>query len=456
MGKKYDFNHIIIGSGPAGSAIAKSLATTKKFSVAIIENNGFGGNNVCTLDIPYLVGQSFIHSFYKVSQSPEIGGQNLHYNFPTIASHQTAISNLLSNNIKKRLESAGIACIGGYAHFIDEHTVVVGEQKYTAENFILATGSKLSTSDIIGLDSVRYLTPNTVPKIRRLPKFVFVIGGGPTGCEIAEYFAKLGTKVIIMEQFSSLLPKEDPEAGSALRDYFTNELGIMVITDSKVVSIENDGNFKRVIFKNDNKDKAVRVDCIVLATGSTPNTDCGLENAGVRYSKTGAIITNKFFQTTAKNIYAIGDCLGGNYSSTERAEYEASVLSDNITHHSKGFADYKGFIRTINTCPSIACIGQTEVRLNRHHAKYKKSIVYLKDIPASTIDGLDYGFVKIVASRRTNHILGATIMAPNAELIAEEFAIAIRHRLTALEIASTPHISNSYNYAVKLAAKQLV
>lgn len=456
MGKKYNFDYLIIGSGPAGGTAARLLAANKKLRIGLVEAQDFGGSNLCARDIPHLVSQSFAHDFYNLSIAPEMSNQTLHFNFPSIASHQIAITTLLGAGDTTRYKSLGITCISGYAHFLDSHTIAIGDNQYTAENFILASGAKTSTGDIIGLDSVRCLTPDEVPRLRRQPKFVFIIGGGPTGCEIAEYFAKLGTKAIIMEQASSLLPKEDPEAGNALRDYFTNELGVMVVTDSKVVALEKDGTAKRVIFKSGSEDKVVRVDCVVLATGSTPCTDYGLENAGVRLNKNGGIMANKFFQTTTKNIYAIGDCLGGNHSSTERAEYEASILADNILHRSKGFADYKGFIRFINTCPSVACVGSTEARLKRHRAKYKTSIVYLRNLPAAIVDGLDYGFVKIIASPRTGHILGATIVAPHAELMATELSLAIRHRSTILELASTPYMTNSYSYAIKLATRQLI
>ena len=456
MNKKYNFDYTIIGSGPAGSTIATLLAANKKHRVCLVEGQAFGGSNLCTRDIPYLVGQSFAHNFYKLNTSSEIGGQTLHYNFPSISSHQSAVTALLGADDASRFENLGITCIKGYAHFLDGHTIAVGDSEYTSENFILATGATLSTGDIFGLDLIKYLTPSDILRLRRLPKSILVVGGGSTGCEIAEYFAMLGTKVVLIEKSSHLLPKEDPEAGDALQKYFKGELGIMVLTDAKVVALESDTLSKRVIFKSGSEEKAIRIDHIVLATGSTPSTDCGLENAGVRLTKSGAVMANKFFQTTAKNIYAIGDCLGGNHSSTERAEYEATVLADNLSHKAKGFANYDGFIRITNTLPTIACIGATESRLNRHHAKYKTAIIRIKDLPASAIDSLDYGFIKITASRRTGHILGATIMAPGAELIAEEISLAIRHHLTALQLASTPHIANSYNYAVKLAAKKLV
>ncbi|MBR3143841.1 NAD(P)/FAD-dependent oxidoreductase [Candidatus Saccharibacteria bacterium] len=452
MGKKYNFDYIIIGSGPAGSTAALTLAKSKKH-IAIIEQQNFGGNHLNSRDIPYKVSLGFSHTFSHLSNRPEISGQELHYNFPTIVSHQSFITSTLSDDRKKELENAGVTCINGYANFLDKHTVAVGDQKYTADYFILATGSELKTSEIAGLDTVNYLTPSTAIKVRRLPKFVFVIGGGPSGCEIAEYFAELGAKVLIMERAGRILPHEDKEVSSTIKDYFTNELGIMVVPSARVVAVSQDGPIKRVIFNINGQEKMVRVDCIVLATGSSPITDYGLENAGVKYKRTG-IGADSSFRTSQKHIFAIGDALGGP-SSTERAEYQASILANNILRKSKNPINYTGFIRITNTCPEIATVGSNELELSKQKKKFKKSIVYLNELLPCKAGQLDYGFVKILADR-SGHILGATIVAPNAGLMAEEIAMAIRHHLTALEIASTPHISDSPNYAIKLAAKKLI
>ena len=452
MGKKFDFDYIIIGSGPAGTTAALTIAKNKKKKVAIVKGQNYGGSNLNTRDIPYAVGLNFSHNFYNLKDSPELNGQDPHYNFPTIAAHQDKIASLLGANNKKLYENASITCIDGYANFLDQNTIAVGDKKITSDYFILATGAKLDTSHIIGLESVDYYTPDTIIKIRRLPKFVLVVGGGSTGCEIAEYFAKLGTKVILMEANSRILPKEDKEASDSLRDYFERELGIMIMEKCKVVEITNDGNSKRVVFSTDKHEKMVHIDCVVLATGSVPYTNYGLENAGVKFSKSG-ILVDKFFQTSARNIFAIGDCISNN-SSTERAEYEASVLADNILHKAKTPIIHSGFARITATEPEIATVGKTEATLIKNKTKYHQAVIYLKDIPASKIYHQDYGFVKIITDSK-GCVVGATIMAPHASLMISELAIAVRHHLTALEIASTPHIANSFNYAIKLAAKKL-
>lgn len=454
MGRKYDFNYIVIGSGPAGSAAALTLAKAKK-RVALIEGRYFGGSNINTRDIPYGVSLDFAHVYHKISRLPEFSHQDLSFNFPTIVAHQLkAIIESGGGNNQKKFEDAGVICIHGYANFLDNNTIAVGEQKFTANNFILATGSHLDNSMIAGTSSVNYLTPETALKIRRLPKAVLVIGGGSSGCEIAEYYAKLGAKTLLMEKSSRILPKEDLEVSEEIKNHFTRDLGIMVLPSCKAIAIEQDDLSKRVIFQSDRTEKMVRVDCIVLATGSKPTVDYGLENTSVKFQKTGGIKIDKFFQTSAKNIYAIGDCVN-NESSTERAEYEGKLLATNLVNKTKNLTNYKGFARTTSTSPTVVTIGSSESDLKRSKRKYKKSIVYIKDIPASKIYNSKYGFVKLLANR-SNHIIGGCVISDHAESISGEIALAVRHNLTAIEIASTPHIANDFSYAVQLAAKKLV
>ena len=452
MGKKYNFDYIIIGGGPAGYTAAFTLAKTKK-RIALVEESIYDDNFI-SRDIPYATSLDFAHTFFKFTHYPEMSGQDLHYNFPTIVAHQNTVINSFLEEQKTLLEKNNITHIEGHAHFLNSHTIAVNDVQYSSETFILATGSELKTTGIAGLETSKYLTPTTAIRIRRLPKYAFIIGGGPTGCEIATYYAELGAKVIIMEKEPRLLPREDEETSACLTEYFTHKLGILVVANTEVVAIEEDKVSKQVIYKTGNQEKSVRIDNIILATGFKPRLDCGLENAGVKVKPNSVIATNNSFQTTAKNIYAIGDCLG-NESSTERVEYQASLLASNLIKKGKSLPSYHGFARVTNTSPEIATVGFSEARLKKLKRKYKKSIVYFKDLPISKITRSSYGFVKILTDRK-NHVIGATIVAPHASLMIGELSVAVRHHLTVLELTGTPHISNDYPLAIKLAAKNLV
>lgn len=452
MSKKYDFQYIVIGSGPAGSTAAITLAKAKK-RVALVESRFFGGSNLNTLNVPYAVALDFAHTYTKINTYPEFKNQDFTFNFPSIATRELQTIIKAGGNDRKIYESSGAICFNGHAHFLDPHTIAIKDKRITSANFIIATGARLNTSEISNSSSVNYLTPETAIKTRRLPRVIAVVGAGPTGCEIASYFAELGSKVILFETSDRILPHEDPEVSTTISDYFTKRLGVTVLPNCKVTELRQDTNGKYVIFRYGTTEKIVRIEQIALATGSTPNLDCDLENAKIKYSNTG-IAVNKLFETSTKHIYAIGDCIGGN-SSTEIATQQALTLSANIVNRSKTIISYQGQIRIVNTPIQVATVGFNEEDLIRRDRKYKKSLVNLTETIASKIDNLNYGFVKLLTDK-TNHLVGATIVAPHADLIIQEVAFAIRQNHTVVELASTPHLDNSYNQAVKLAAKQLL
>lgn len=452
MGKNYDFDYIVIGSGPAGRTVAIRLAEAKK-KVAIVECQAFGGAEINTRDFPYQINLDFAHSYYNFINSPAISGNSCHFNFPTLVSNTDQAITSTTASIIENLQKRGVHLINGFAHFLDSNTIAVDEHQYTAKNFILATGSVLKATEISGLESVKYLDPTTALKIRRLPKYVFVVGGGPTGVQIAEYFAMLGSGVIIMERGSHLLPREDEEVANAINTYF-KDLGITVVTNAKVNAITEDYASKIVVFMSGASEKMVRVDSIVLATGSEPYLDYGLENAGIDYKRTG-IIVDKYFNTTRKDIFAIGDCIDDTNSSTERAVAQANTLADNLLYRQKSPAKYSGIARYVNMAQSVITVGLNERDILSRDLKCKKSIVYLKDIPSLYKREYQYGFVKLLVDH-SNHLIGATIVAPNAKSIVGELSLCLNRRLTIEALAFTPHLADSSALAISEAAKKLL
>ena len=454
MSKKYDFQYIVIGSGPSGTAAATTLAKAKK-RIAIVEGRFYGGVCLNSVDVPYSVALGFAHTYANISTAPEFKQQDYTYNLPTVIASQRRAALAAGANNKKSYEDLGVVCLDGYANILDAHTIAIGDKKYTTNYLILATGARLKTSEIHGIDTMQCLTPETAIRVRRMPEVVAVVGAGSTGCEIASYYAELGANVILLETADRILPKEDSEASLTITDYFKRKLGIRVLTGCKVTAVARDEISKYVVFCYGTAEKMVRVEQIILATGSQPALDYGLENAGVKYKNSG-ISVNKLFETSAKNIYAIGDCIGSGESSTERAYQQGITLATNIVNKTKTSPSYQGIIRLTNTFPQVAAVGYNETDLMKRDRKFKKSLIGLNDITASKISGLQYGFVKLLADSKKNEIIGGTVVAPNANLIIQEIALAIRHHHTAIELASTPHPINDYSYAVKLAAKQLL
>lgn len=457
MGKKYDFHYIIIGGGPAGMTAALNLSKFTRKKIAIVEGDKFGGAHLNSRDIPYAASLYYSHLYHESSHAEKFGitGFGMHFNFPTAINYQDEVIAKVGGGAVRALEASGITCINGLASFIDANHIVVGDRQYSAAKFIIATGARLATREISGTDYVPFLTPETALKIRRLPRAVCIVGGGATGCEIAQYFAELGIQTILVELSDRLLPREDKEVGDVIADYFEDNLGVTVLTNSRVVALEQDEMSKRVVFNHQgNGEKMVRVDTIVLATGSEPLVDyLGLENAKVKYKRSG-IVVDKNFLTSAKNIYAIGDVIGGE-SSTDIASYQGLFLASNLENNAKNIINYDGYVRKIGTYPAVATVGYNEDDLLRRDRRYRKALVYLPVSNAAITHNCEKGFVKLLADKN-NKLLGATIVAPNAEILIQELALAMRHRIGIPEIASTPHIADSFGDVIRAAAKQLM
>lgn len=453
MARNFDFDLIIVGSGAAGSAAAFAAAEAG-LNVAVAEVGTWGGCGVNSRDLPFRAVSSFSHLYQNALRGSRFGlsSSNLRFNYPTLLNWQTLAKKRATSGLKKSFEEAGITCLKGLAHFLSPYEISIGSVCFSAPKFLIASGSVLNTGGILGLESVECLTPDSALKIPRPPKTMLVVGGGATGCEMAEYFSTLGTKVCLIELSGRLLPREDEEAGSVLAEYFAENSHIKVLTQSRVVSVIKEESGIKAVFLRGGQEKFIKVESVLLATGSHPALDLGLENTGVKFDR-DHIIVDEFLQTSAKHIFAAGDCIGGE-SSTERAAYEGALAASNLLGRQKNLVNREGFIRLVGTNPQIASVGLTEDECLARHLKFKKTFIPLSAVSASNTEDFRVGFLKLLVNGQKK-IIGATVMCPNAELVIEELAIAIRHHFSVIELASTPHISSSWSELVRLAAKDL-
>lgn len=461
MGRKFDYDYIVLGSGAAGSTAAM-VAASAGLKVALIESKKYGGAGLNTQDVPYTVGMNFAHSYAQAKNNLKLGlsSANLRYNYPTAMRWREATVRRVREAAKQHLNNIdNIDYIRGFGHFVGEHEIAVGEEKtLTGAKFLIATGAELAENGISGLDQVEYLTQDNALGLERPPRAVFVVGAGRAGCEIAQYYAELGSKVLIADIAARLLPKEDEEVGQVLDYQFNRKLGIKVLTQSRVVMLAEDKVSKKVIFLRGGQEKSVRVDAIVLATGTRPSLDLGLENAKVKFNR-GGIIVDKTLQTNVKHIWAAGDAVRRDdllrrQGSIELANYEGALATTNMMRRKKILASYEGFVEVINTAPKIASVGMTEDGCIKRDRKYKKAVIPLAATTKAKIEDFYDGFVKILTNNQGN-ILGATIMAPEADLLIQEIAMAIRCGITVTQLADAPHPALSWSDIIKIAAQKL-
>lgn len=456
MANKYEFDYdlIVIGSGAGGSAAANIVANAGK-KVAIVEADAFGGDSPNWSDIPTKALLHAANLYDEAVHGSRFGlrSSTLGYNYPSIrAWKDLAVKRTGVGGNRQYYESQGIHTFSGRAHFLSPNEITVNRRHLSASYFLIATGSQWKAPEITGLNNVNYLTPRTILEELRPPKSLLIIGGSSTGIEIAQLMATFGTKVYIVEHSGRILPNLDNEAGNLIERLLTEQKGATILTHSKVVSVEKDGIQKRVIISKANVENSIKVDEILIATSRKPNVDMGLENAMVKYTPKG-IDVNNYLQTSNKNIFAAGDVLGKD-NSAHSAILESRVIANNILNRNKISPDYTATPEIIFTNPGIATVGLSEDDCLKRDLAINKSIAPLNIIARSNTSDFRDGFVKIITDKK-GVVIGSTIVAPHAGEMIHELAIAVKHGLTATQIAETPHAFLSWSEAIRVAASKL-
>jgi pyruvate/2-oxoglutarate dehydrogenase complex dihydrolipoamide dehydrogenase (E3) component len=451
----FDYDLIVIGSGAGGSAAA-TIAVREGKRVAIIESDTFGGESPNWSDIPTkaLLHAAQLYDEAKHGARFGLRSSTLGYNYPTIrAWKELAVSRTGAGGNRHYYENQSISAYSGTARFISPNEISVNRRHLSASSFLIATGSSWEIPNIQGLDKVEYLTSRTILESLRPPKSLLIIGSGSTGLEIAQLMATFGTKVYIAEKASRLLPSHDAEVGNLMERILTEQKGITALTETRVLSVVNDRLNKRVTYSRGGVEKSIKVDEILIAAGRKPNVDIGLENATVKYSPKG-IEVNDQLQTSAKHIYAAGGVLGRD-GQTHSALLESRVAANNILHKNKVVPDYTATPSVVFTFPAIASVGLNEDDCLKRDLQINKAISPLNIIARSNTSDFRDGFVKIITDKR-GLILGGTIVSPHAAEMIQELSLAVKHGLTAEDLAQTPHAFLSWSEAIRVAASKLI
>ena len=285
----FDYDLIVIGSGAGGSPAA-TIAAGLGLKVAIIEGGVFGGESPNWGDVPTKALLHAVQLYDEAKNGARFGIRStmLGYNYPSLqAWKELAVKRTGAGGNRRYYEKHGVSAFNGIAHFLSPNEISVNRRHISAERFLIATGSHWELPEIAGLEALKYLTPKSILSMNRIPKSLFIIGGGSTAIEIAQLMATFGTKVYIAEIASRLLPKEDIEVGELLKTTFTDHKGMTILTQARILSVEKDGISKRVTFMRGGEERAVRVEEVLVAAGRTPTVDLGLENAGVSYTSKG-------------------------------------------------------------------------------------------------------------------------------------------------------------------------
>lgn len=332
----------------------------------------------------------------------------------------------------------GVAVKFGRAEFKSATEISLNGELLTARKFIIATGAHPRVPPIEGLPQVNYLTNESIFDLMHLPASLLVAGGGPLGVELAQAFARLGSRVTLLQSPTRLLPKEEPEISEAVAGALARE-GVEVITGAYLTKVRQEANSKIAEARRGDETLCFETEELLLAVGREPNVaGLNLAAAGVNFSQTG-IETDKYLQTSVPNIYAAGDVLGG-YLFTHAAAYQAGVAARNaLIPLGRKPADYRVMPSVTFTDPEVARVGLTETTARQQYGNVKILRFPWQAIDRAQTQDETEGFIKLVLDEAGEEILGAHLFGANAGEVLGEIALAMQHKLGISAIVATIH-----------------
>jgi pyruvate/2-oxoglutarate dehydrogenase complex dihydrolipoamide dehydrogenase (E3) component len=310
--------------------------------------------------------------------------------------------------------------------FTSSDSILVGEKEFTAERFLIGTGSIPLLPPIEGIEHA--LTSNDMFDLKEIPNEMVIIGGGFIGVEFAHIFANAGVKVTIIQRGDRILKTEDKETSKVIQEISENR-GIKVKTNADVKRIEKTHNGFTVHSTTGSHSEEACGEIVLAATGIMPDVEgLGLEKAGVEHSKRG-IQVNEYLQTTTERIYAAGDSIGG-MTITPIAAYEAKMAIRNAFKGNHQKVDYTIVPHAVFTLPSIASVGLTEEAAKEKKVDYEVHRVSFSENGTAIIHGEEEGYAKILTEKGSGSILGAHIVGIHADELIHEIAIAMKVKLS--------------------------
>ena len=453
------FDVTIIGSGPGGYVSAIRCAQLG-FKTAIIEKySTLGGTCLNVGCIPSKALLASSHHYEELQHFADHGIEvsgDVKVNLEKMIARKQAVVDQTSGGVKFLMDKNNITVFNGVGSFESATSVKVTKEDGSSEiieskNIIIATGSKPSSLPFIKLDKERIITSTEALKLKEVPKHLVIIGGGVIGIELGQVYLRLGAQVSVVEFMDRIIPGMDAALSKELTKVLKKQ-GMKFYTSHKVQSVERAGDV--VIVKAENaKGEIITLegDYSLVSVGRRPYTDgLNAEKAGVKVTERGQIEVNDHLQTSASNVYAIGDVVRGAMLA-HKAE-EEGVLVAEILAGQKPHIDYNLIPGVVYTWPEVAAVGKTEEQLKAEGVAYKAGSFPFKALGRARAGGDTDGFVKILADAKTDEVLGVHMIGARcADLIAEAVT-AMEFRASAEDISRMSHAHPTFAEAIKEAA----
>ena len=451
---EHPYDLAIIGSG--GAAFAAAIAARRKDRrVVMVERGRIGGTCVNAGCVP---SKALLAAAQARHVAAEAGQR-----FPGISStagpvdpvallvgKQALVEQLQAHKYIDLAAAYGWEVVAGQARFIPDpgdgggpalqvDQVDGGTRRIQAAHYLVATGSAPLAPPIPGLEEVGYLTSTTAMELTELPGSLLVVGGNAVGLEVAQLFARLGTKVSVVELLDRLAPLEEPEVGAAIAGVFADE-GIAVHTGAQLAHVARDPGGPEVVatvHDSDGRARELRAERLLVATGRRPVTDgLGLEAVGVKVGERGQVVVDEQLRTHNSRIWAAGDVTGAPQFVYVAAAH-GTLVADNALDGAARTLDYRHLPRVTFTSPQLAAVGLTDAQVAQEGIACTCRVLPLAQVPRALVDRDTRGLVKLVAERTSGRVLGVTMVADGAGDAILAAVYAVKLGMTVSELADT-------------------
>jgi dihydrolipoamide dehydrogenase len=458
MDKKFDV--IVIGSGPGGYVCAIRCAQLGLKTACVETKKTLGGtclNIGCIPSKSLLNSSEMYHKSHEEFNNLGIEISDIKLNLSKMMKNKDKSISVLTKGIEFLFKKNKIIHLKGKGIIDKKNSVIVlddkgKKNKYETKNIIIATGSVPSSLPNIKIDEKNIVSSTGALSFEKVPKDLIVIGGGYIGLELSSVWRRLGSNVTVVEYSDQIIPGMDQDIATEFQKIL-NKQGINFKIDSEVTTAQTIKDKVIVDFTNNISKKRERIECdkVLVAVGRKPNIDEDITRLGIKLDNQTKIDVNNKFETSIKNIYAIGDVINKGPMLAHKAEDEGIAVAEIIAGQA-GHVNYDVIPAVIYTSPEVATVGKTEVQLKNENIKYKIGKFPFLANSRAKVNNDTNGFVKIIAEEKTDKVLGVSIINSLAGTMIAELALAMEFGASAEDIARTCHAHPTHSEAVKEAA----
>lgn len=453
--KDTEWDLAVVGSGSAAFAAAIRARDTGA-RVVMIEEATLGGTCVNVGCIPSKALVAAADLYYRAGHNPFAGTRTQSAGVDLgalVAQKDELVASLRQGKYADLIDEYGWTLMQGRASFADAETLLIDGKPLRAGGYVIATGASPVVPSIPGLDDAEYLTNTTALELSEIPESMIIIGGGPEGMEFGQVFARLGTRVTVLQRADRVLPREEAELSGELEAILTDE-GMTIRTRTVPVRIEG-RNGEQVVVHADVDGHAQQFEAshLLVAAGRRPNTaQLGLDRAGIAMDDRGAVVVDAKLRTGNPTVWAAGD-VTNSPQYVYVAAYQGTLAADNSLNGNGRTVDLSALPRVTFTTPQLASVGMTVAEATEAGYATKTSVLPLSAVPRALVNQDTRGLFKIVADEGTDRLLGVHILAENAGDVIYAGVLAIKFNLTVADLASTfdPYLTMAEG--LKLAAQ---